>query len=105
MPSLLRPHQRTGKNTPPMTDLMTRGAPELDMDGLETCDGTPIKWDSWDIGTFAMLGQMVYNDLISNPPLLGDLIMQAWNKELCTTCKKAMIWWVHVPPDGGTAGR
>jgi hypothetical protein len=60
MISVSRPNRRTDPTTTPTTDNTARGAPKLYVDGLETFDGTPIKWENWEMNTFATLGQTVY---------------------------------------------
>jgi hypothetical protein len=57
------------------------------------------------MGTSATLGQTVYNDLITNPPLpLDDLMVQACNRELYAM--QDDLWWICIPPsDGGITGR
>jgi hypothetical protein len=60
------------------------------VDGLETLDGTPIKWENWEMNTFATLGQTVYNDLVTNPTSPGDSIAQARNRELHFMVRKAI---------------
>jgi hypothetical protein len=82
MISLLRPNRRAGITTTSTIDNVLRGAPKLFIDGLETFDGTPIKWESWEMNTFAALGQRVYNALVTNPPSPGDWMAQARNREL-----------------------
>jgi hypothetical protein len=41
------------------------------------------------MNTFATLGQTVYNGLVTNPPLPGDWIGQARNRELYFMLRKA----------------
>jgi hypothetical protein len=90
MISLSRPNIGTGPTATLTTDKTARGAPKLNVDGLETFDGTPIKWENWEMNTFATLGQTVYNGLVTNPPLPGDSIGQARNRELYLMLQKAI---------------
>jgi hypothetical protein len=90
MISVSRPNRRTGPTATPTTDSTARGAPKLCVDGLETFDGTPIKWENWEMNTFATLGQTVYNGLVTNPPTPGDSIGQTRNRELYFMLRKAI---------------
>jgi hypothetical protein len=69
MLSLLRWNQRKG-TTPSTIDLAVRGAPKLYVDGLETFDGIPIKWESWEIGTFATSGQTIVMVILSHEAIV-----------------------------------
>lgn len=103
MLSLSRPNQRQGTITTLTINLVVIGAPKFYVDRLETFDGTPIKWDSWEMGTSATLRQTIYNYLITEPPLPLDLIVQAWNRELYAM--QDDLWLIHVAPsDGGITG-
>jgi hypothetical protein len=92
MTSLSRPNRRVGTPMTPTTDKAARGAPKLYVDGLETFDGTPIKWEYWEINAFATVGQTVYNGLpvVTNPPSPGDSMAQARNRELYLMLCKAI---------------
>jgi hypothetical protein len=54
MISVSTPNRRTGPTATPTTDSTARGAPKLYVDGLETFDGTPIKWENWEMNTFGL---------------------------------------------------
>jgi hypothetical protein len=56
MISLSRPNRRMGPTTTPTIDNAARGAPKLYVDGLETFNGTPIKWENLEMNMFTTLG-------------------------------------------------
>jgi hypothetical protein len=101
-------------NVPPVPPIPyasdpARAAPKLYVDGLEGYDGTPIKWEDWEAGTLATLGQTVYNNLLTAPPTAGDAVAEARNRELYDMIVKATYQGLalHIvksaPPDDGHA--
>jgi hypothetical protein len=74
--------------TPYIADPSAR-APKLYVDGLAVYDGTPIKWEDWEVGTIATLGQTVYSSLLTTPPTAGDAVAEARNRELYNMIVKA----------------
>ena len=67
-----------------------RGAPKLQVDGLESFSGNPLDWEDWEKGTSATLGQTAYAGLLTAPPGAADATAQARNRELYNMLLKAI---------------
>ena len=62
---------------------ITRGASRNYVDFLDGFSGDTVKFEDWELATTATLGQTVSLPLLNKPATLVDLVMIAWDKELC----------------------
>ncbi len=59
-----------------------RGALRLYVNSIEKYSGSPIDFEDWELKTRATLGQTAYANLLTNAPVVGDILQEARNKEL-----------------------
>jgi hypothetical protein len=67
---------------PPPPD-PSRGALRLYINSIEKFTGSPLDFEDWELKTRATLGQTGYATFLIAPPVAGDAIQEARNRELC----------------------
>jgi hypothetical protein len=55
---------------------------KLYVNSLTEFSGQPIEYEQWELAARATLVQSVYGSLLDDPPMSGDVVMEARNKEL-----------------------